>query len=66
MQFPASFLKKFWSYLEFYPDIDEPDYDGEHDGGIKGIRVDAPQSAKSAFAEYMKILDEAREEGLAC
>lgn len=39
-------LKSFWEYLEFYPCEDEPDYDGVHDGGIRGISEGAPESAK--------------------
>lgn len=47
-------VKAFWDYLEFYPEEDEPDYDGIHDGGIKGISNDAPEAAKDAYFEYVK------------
>lgn len=64
MSYPASFLKKFWQYLVFYPESDEPDYDGEHDGGIKDIREDAPESAKKAYAEFLEIEKKADENGI--
>lgn len=41
-------------YVIMYPYDDEPDYDGIHDGGIKGLRDDAPEEAKKAFDEYME------------
>ena len=44
----------FWDYLIFFPYEDEPDYDGIHDGGIKGIKDDAPDFAKKAYDEYLK------------
>lgn len=47
-------VKEFWHFLEFYPEEDEEGYDGVHDGGIKGIKDDAPDSAKKQFAEYQK------------
>jgi hypothetical protein len=49
--------KSFWNYLEFYPESDEEGYDGEHDGGIKGIRDDAPKEAKEAYKKYLLIAD---------
>ena len=45
-------VKDFHDYLEYYPCDDEEGYDGIHDGGIKGIRSDAPESAKKAYAEF--------------
>ena len=57
-------VKAFWEYLEFYPESDEEGYDGTHDGGIKGIREDAPSSAKEQFAEYQKKLATAKENGI--
>lgn len=51
-------VKAFWDYLVFFPYDDEPDYDGVHDGGIKGIRDDAPEQAKKAFEEWQKTQDE--------
>lgn len=53
-------VKAFWDYLEFYPEEDEPDYDGIHDGGIKGIREDAPKAAKEAYLEYVKQQGDAK------
>jgi hypothetical protein len=51
-------LKIFWDYLVFYPDEDEPNFDGVHYGGIKGIMDDAPDNAKKAFSEYQKDVEE--------
>lgn len=62
--FAPAFLDKFMNYVEGYPESDEPGYDGIHDGGIKGIRDDAPESAKQAFAEYMKRIEEGRKKGI--
>ena len=47
-----STVKEFWDYLEFYAYEGEEGFDGIHDGGIKGIRVDAPESAKKAYAKW--------------
>ncbi len=47
-------VKDFWEYLIFYPYEDDEDYDGIHDGGIKGILEDAPNEAKQAFLQYKK------------
>lgn len=55
---------KFWKYLEFYPFEDDPDYDGIHSGGIKGIRDDAPDDAKSAFLKFQEELEDARKKGI--
>lgn len=49
-------LDKFWDYLEFYPEEDEDGFDGVHYGGVKGIRDDAPDEAKRAFAAYTAAL----------
>ena len=57
-------VKDFWDYLECYPHEDEEDYDGIHDGGIKGIRSDAPDSAKKAYEEFKKIDDDAKAKGI--
>ena len=48
-------ILEFDEYLEFYPSSNEEGYDGIHDGGIKGLRDDAPESAKKAFQEYLNI-----------
>jgi hypothetical protein len=45
----------FWDYLEFYP---YKDYDGVHDGGIKGISEKAPNEAKKSFREYMNAVEQ--------
>lgn len=54
-------VKAFWDYLDFYPEEDEEGFDGIHDGGIKGIRDDAPGEAKKAFAEYQEKMKAARQ-----
>lgn len=46
-------VKDFWDYIEYYPESDEEGYDGEHDGGIKGVRDDAPEEAKKAYRKYL-------------
>ena len=51
-------VKDFWEYLEYYPNEDEEGYDSIHSGGIKGLRPDAPESAKKAYAEWMKLQKE--------
>lgn len=57
-------LKEFWDYLEFYPDEDEPKFDGIHYGGIKGIKSDAPDTAKKAYTEYQKEKEELAKQGM--
>lgn len=57
-------LKEFWQYLEFYPDEDEPDFDGVHYGGIKGISDYAPKTAKKAFSEYQKEQEKLAKQGI--
>ena len=47
-------LKHDFIALLFYPEEDEPNYDGIHNGGIKGISQDAPKAAKEAYNEYVK------------
>lgn len=44
----------WWEYLTFYLEEDEPDYDGVHSGGIKGVRNDAPRDVNKEYEEYMK------------
>ncbi len=50
---------KLWCYIEFYPEEDEPDFDGVHFGGIKGIRRDAPDNIKALFKKYQDEQEEA-------
>lgn len=54
-------VKDFWDYVEMYPDEDEPDFDGVHYGGIKGLSANAPDHARKAYAEYNKIFKKAIE-----
>ena len=51
---------EFWEYLEFYPYDDDPNYDGIHSGGIKGLVADAPDTAKEAFKKFQKMEEEAK------
>lgn len=44
----------WWDYAEFYPHSDEDGYDGQHDGGLKGIKENAPEDVKKAYEEYTK------------
>ena len=48
----------FWDYLIFYPDEDEEGFDGEHYGGIKGIRDDAPEEAKKEYDKMVALEEE--------
>lgn len=57
-------FEDFWDYVEFYPESDEDGYDGIHDGGIKGLVKNAPESAKKAYENYCKIEEEAKKEHL--
>ena len=54
----------WWNYVEFYPMSDEEDYDGFHDGGIKGISEDAPENMKKAYAAYTQEQEEAESRGM--
>lgn len=57
-------VKEFWDYLEYYPCEDEPEYDGVHNGDIKGIQSSAPESAKKAFEKWFKNKHRAESEGI--
>lgn len=57
-------LKEFWEYLEFYPDEDEPGFDGIHYGGIKNLSNDAPETAKIAFLKYQKEQEKWAKQGI--
>lgn len=54
----------FWKYLEFYPYEDEEDYDGVHNGGIKGISENAPDEMKEEFEKYQKEMEIAENRGV--
>ena len=47
------FYNRFVPYLEFYPETGEEGADGIHDGEIKGLREDAPEDAREAFAAFL-------------
>lgn len=55
-------FEKFAKYIIFFPDEDDPDFDGEHYGGIKGLSDEAPEEARIAFESYMKELKKAQKE----
>ena len=57
-------VKLFWDYLLFYPYSDEDGYDGIHEGGIKGLREDAPEEARKQFLEYLREKEEAVKKGI--
>lgn len=46
--------QEWMQYLVYYPGEDEEGYDGVHDGGIKGMSDNAPDSARKAFEDFMK------------
>lgn len=41
-------------YAVFYAYADEEDYDGVHNGGLKGMKDDAPEWAKKMYDEFAK------------
>lgn len=49
----TQFCMRFDPYLEYYPGPGEEGADGIHDGEIKGLREDAPEDAREAFAAYL-------------
>lgn len=59
-------MPDWWEYAVFYPDVDEPDYDGIHSGGLKGIRDDAPQEMKDAYEQFLKDEAKAKADGVIC
>ena len=44
----------WWKYADFYPYDDEPGYDGKHNGGLKGLKKDAPKEAVEEFEKYKR------------
>lgn len=56
-------VKDFWEYVEYYSDESEPGYDGVH-WGMKGIREDAPETAKKAYRKYRKMMADAEKRGI--
>lgn len=51
-------------YAEFYPQEDEPGFDGIHYGGYKGLKPDAPESAVRAWNKYVAMVEEAEKQGI--
>lgn len=64
MSVPYDMVKDFWDYLLFYPEEDEEGFDGVHDGGIKGIKDNAPDEAVEAYGKYLKLVKDNRENGI--
>ena len=58
-------VRSFWDYLGYYPDEDEPGFDGIHYGGIKGLRKDATESARKSYKRYLEMTQKAQKEGYA-
>ena len=56
-------ISGFCDYLELYPYSDDPDYDGIHDGGYKGLRPDAPPEAVEAYARFCRDVEAIRKAG---
>ncbi|MCC8196256.1 MAG: hypothetical protein LIO49_05565 [Ruminococcus sp.] len=52
---PTMLKPIWWDYVIWYPCDDDPNYDGIHDGGIKGLRDDAPEEVKEEFNRDMKL-----------
>lgn len=59
-------IPNWYDYAVFYPEEDEPDFDGVHYGGLKGVRDDAPQEIKDAYTQYLKDEAKAKDEGIIC
>lgn len=57
-------VKDFIRYTEDYPSRGEPGFDGVHDGGIKGLKPGAPDSAVKAYKKYQKMMRKAEREGV--
>lgn len=57
-------VKGFIDYVEYYPMEDEKGYDGVHDGGFRGLRSDAPDSAVEAYAKYAAMQKDAEKAGV--
>ena len=51
----AEFLE-WLDYAEYYPYEGEEGYDGVHDGGVKGLRDDAPADVVRQYKEYERAL----------
>ena len=45
---------EYLKYAIFYPEEDEPDYDGTHKGGVKTLRDDAPEWAWEQYNAHRK------------
>ena len=57
-------VEGFIDYVEYYPMEDELGYDGVHDGGYKGLKPDASESAVKAWNEYVAMIEEAEKQGI--
>ena len=52
----------FLEYLVYFPGEDEPEYDGVHDGGIKGFREGTSEAIIKQYSEHRQ---QAKERGVA-
>lgn len=50
--------KELADWIEWYPTEDDEDYDGVHDGGIKGAKKNAPPEIKEEIYIIMKDIEE--------
>lgn len=53
----------FSDYAEYYPLLGEPGHE-RGKSGIKGIRPDAPESAKKAYAEWLEMKKDCERRGI--
>lgn len=45
---------KLAPWFEYYPDEDEEDYDGIHNGGVKGLKKNAPKDIRKLYSDIVK------------
>ena len=57
-------VKDFIDYVEYYPNEDEPGFDGVHYGGMKGLKSGVPESAVTAWNNYIEMEKEAEAQGI--
>lgn len=54
----ASANQEWLEFAEYYAYADEEGYDGVHNGGVKGMKEDAPEWAKKRYEKYIERLKE--------
>lgn len=50
-------------YIIRYPTSLDEGYDGVHDGGIKGLKPDAPKEVVEEFKRYISYVEKMKSEG---